>query len=64
MRTNTYILNNVENGFALKEGMLIGGNWPTGLVLRNPTLKFLNFLSSRALLSYKPLSYKENVCFD
>ena len=32
------------------------------LALKNPVLKFLNFLSSRALLSYEPFSYKEKKC--
>ena len=29
------------------------------LALRSPVLNFLNLLSSRVLLSYKPLSYKK-----
>ena len=32
-------------------------NLSTFLGLKNPILNFLNFLSSRVLLSYKPLSY-------
>ena len=34
-------------------------NLTTFLGLKYPVLNFLNFLSSRALLSYKPLSYKK-----
>ena len=34
-------------------------NLSTFLAFRNPVLNFLNFLSSRALLSYKPLSYRK-----
>ena len=34
-------------------------NLSTFLALRNPALSFLNFLSSQALLSYKPFSYKQ-----
>ena len=34
---------------------------PTFLAFRNPVLNFLNFLNSRVLLSYKPLSYKKHV---
>ena len=34
-------------------------NLSTFLALRNPVLNFVNFLSSRALLSYKPISYKQ-----
>ena len=29
------------------------------IAFRNPVLNFINFLNSRALLSYKPLSYKK-----
>ena len=35
----------------------------TFIALRNPLLSFLNFLNSRALLSYKPLSCKKNRAF-
>ena len=35
-------------------------NLSTFLGLNNPVLNFLNFLSSRVLLSNKLLSYKEN----
>ena len=34
-------------------------NLSTFLGLKNPVLNFLNYLSSRALLSYKQLSYKK-----
>ena len=31
------------------------------LGLKSPVLKFLNFLSSRVLLGYKPLTYQKSV---
>ena len=38
-------------------------NLSTFLALRNPVLNFRNILSSRALPSYKPLSYKKERVF-
>ena len=35
---------------------------PTFLAFRNLVLNFLNFLNSRALLSYKPLCYLKKTC--
>ena len=37
-------------------------NLLTFLDLKYPVLNFLNIFSSRVLLSYKPLSYKEKTC--
>ena len=50
-----------------KEMMSLRENWnfkrllklSTFLALKSPVLNFLNFLSSRALLSEEPLSYKK-----
>ena len=42
----------------MKFEFLMYMNLSTFLGLKNPILNFLNFLGSRALLSYKPLSYK------
>ena len=38
-------------------------NLSTFLGLKNPVLNFLNFSSSRVLLSYKPFSYKNKRVF-
>ena len=36
-------------------------NWSIFLSLRNPALNYLNFLTSRVLISYKPFSYETNM---
>ena len=48
---------------ALKFEFLMYMTLSTVLALRNPVLNFLNYLSSRALLSYKPLSFKKACIF-
>ena len=40
-------------------GLPENGNLSTFLTLKSPVLNFLNSLSSQALLSYKPPSYKK-----
>ena len=43
-------------------GKLENMNLSTFLGLKNPVFNFLNLMRSRVLLSYKPLSYRKNVC--
>ena len=54
---NIYELNQRDDGIAWKFEFWMYMNLTTVLALKNPVLNFLNFLSSRALLFYKPLSY-------